>query len=177
MCPGHPSRKQQHRNTLVTNAINHCVLAAHSADAAHPAQSHDSFTYCPFSACCLTPWITLKVLWIRLASEYQITLKCLVEHDTSSEYIPHLLLALHSLVHCRRYCILFYLASNVPMACSTNYKERNFSEVRTACLCVRSAVRAAWAVWAVRAACAAWAVRAVWAAWAAWAVCALCMCR
>merc|ERR1712166_63141 len=26
------------------------------------------------------------------------------------------------------YCILFYLASNVPMACSTNYKERNFSE-------------------------------------------------
>jgi len=26
------------------------------------------------------------------------------------------------------YCILFYLASNVPMACSTNYKERNFAE-------------------------------------------------
>ena len=27
------------------------------------------------------------------------------------------------------YCILFYLASNIPMACSANYKERNFSEV------------------------------------------------
>eukprot|EP00656_Telonema_subtile_P013710 TRINITY_DN16966_c0_g1_i2.p1 TRINITY_DN16966_c0_g1~~TRINITY_DN16966_c0_g1_i2.p1 ORF type:complete len:453 (-),score=89.59 TRINITY_DN16966_c0_g1_i2:3-1361(-) len=26
------------------------------------------------------------------------------------------------------YCVLFYLASNVPMACSANYKERNFGE-------------------------------------------------
>merc|ERR1712159_301879 len=26
------------------------------------------------------------------------------------------------------YCILFYLASNIPMACSANYKERNFDE-------------------------------------------------
>eukprot|EP00656_Telonema_subtile_P013709 TRINITY_DN16966_c0_g1_i1.p1 TRINITY_DN16966_c0_g1~~TRINITY_DN16966_c0_g1_i1.p1 ORF type:complete len:333 (-),score=39.56 TRINITY_DN16966_c0_g1_i1:108-1106(-) len=31
------------------------------------------------------------------------------------------------------YCVLFYLASNVPMACSANYKERNFGEVRTPC--------------------------------------------